>query len=77
MKRIQITVKLYASFTVNRFKTEQREFPDGTVIAEVAHQLGIPAKDLGVTLINGTHAGLRDPVRDGDVVSLMPLVGGG
>jgi molybdopterin converting factor small subunit len=74
---VQITVKLYASFKIGRFKSERRECPEGTLLVGVAGELGIPERDLGITLINGSHAKLHDPLNDGDVVSLMPRISGG
>ena len=37
----------------------------------------IPAEEVSILLINGFHSKPEDPVKDGDVVSLFPPVGGG
>lgn len=74
---MEIAVKLYASFRINRFRTEPLEFPEGTRLCDVAAHLAIPSRDLGIVLINGKHAALTDLLSEGDTVSLMPRIGGG
>ena len=39
--------------------------------------LSIPSEEVSILLINGFHSKPEDPVKDGDVVSLFPPVGGG
>jgi len=49
----------------------------GQTVTEVIETLGIPSVLVAVVLINGRQE-LKDYVlQDGDVVKLMPLVGGG
>ncbi|MBU5613878.1 MoaD/ThiS family protein [Geomonas azotofigens] len=74
---MQVTVKLFASLRYRWFEEETRQFPDGSTLLEVVDRIGIPKKELGITLINGSHASLQDVVLDGDVVALMPHIGGG
>jgi molybdopterin converting factor small subunit len=74
---MQVTVKLFASFRLRLFKEAAREYPDGAGVVDIVNDLGIPAKELGIVLVNGRHASLNDLVQDGDVVSLMPHIGGG
>ena len=74
---MKIEIKLLASIGVGRFKTEVREYPPATGISQVVRELGIPEKNIGVVLLNGQHASLEDSLKDGDTLSLLPLVGGG
>jgi len=74
---MQITVKLFASFRVGRFRSEARTFPATTTIGNVADELGIAERDIGIVLRNGAHASLSDAVHEGDTISLMPQIGGG
>jgi molybdopterin converting factor small subunit len=74
---MQVTVKLYASLRWKLFKEEAREYAAGATIADVAAALGIPGQDIGIMLINGSHAALDQVLHDGDVLSLMPRIGGG
>ena len=73
----QITVKLFASFRFKWFKEAVRECPPGTMILDIVTEIGIPVNELGIVLKNGLHATIHDTLQAGDVVSLMPLMGGG
>ena len=74
---MQVTVKLFASFRIKWFKETIKECPHGTEVIEIVKEIGIPVNELGIVLINGRHASLNDKLQDGDIVSLMPLIGGG
>lgn len=74
---MQITVKLFASFRLKWFKEAVKDCPPGTEIMDIVNEIRIPDHEIGIVLINGQHASLRDTLHDGDVVSLMPLMGGG
>ncbi len=77
MVSMNIEIKLLASLSLERFKTELREYPLATGVRQVVEDLGIPEKEIGIVLLNGQHASLADPLADGDSLSLLPLVGGG
>lgn len=74
---MKITVKLFASFRDNRFKVEQREYPEGTLCRNVMDELGLTEEEMGIVLINGRHASVDAQLKDGDTLSMFPLVGGG
>ena len=74
---MQITVKLFATLRTGRFSQELRSYPDGASCRQVAVDIGIPLEDLGIVLLNGRHASLGQVLRDGDCLSLFPLLGGG
>ncbi len=74
---MNITVKLFATFRNGRFKADQQERPEGTTGRTVMLDLGLTEEEMGVVLVNGRHAGLDDPLHEGDTLSLFPLVGGG
>ena len=74
---VQVMVKLFASFRRERFRTELRSYPAATAIREIVHELGIPAQDLGIVLLNGVHACVDTWVEQGDHLSLLPRIGGG
>ena len=50
---------------------------DGKTVDEVLHDLGIHPDLVAIVLINGRQAPKDAVVRDGDVVKLVPFVGGG
>ena len=74
---MKITVKLFASFRVGRFKEELRDYPAGTACGAVVAGVGIAEGELGIVLVNGRHAPVGRILQEGDALSLFPLVGGG
>lgn len=74
---MQVTLKLVGVFCIGRFKEERRSYPEMTTLSDIIGDLGIPLPLLGIILINGTHAGINDPFREGDTITLLPLIDGG
>lgn len=74
---MKIQIQLYASFRVGRFKDQVRDYPTGTTVGQVFKDLNLPEGDLGVVLVNGGHSSQVELLKDGDVLSFLPLVGGG
>ena len=68
---MQVTVKLYALFRWRLFREAVREYPPG------AADLEITETEIGIVLVNGLHADLGHILQEGDLVSLMPRIGGG
>ncbi|GFO66712.1 molybdopterin synthase sulfur carrier subunit [Geomonas limicola] len=74
---MQVTVKLFATFRNGRFKLEERELPEGTLVRQVVADLSLTDDEIGIIMINGRHGMLDQELLPGDVLSLFPLVGGG
>jgi sulfur-carrier protein len=74
---MQITVELHASFRIGRFKSQAISVAASAAIREIVLDLGIPEEDVGIVLLNGRHASLGQSPQEGDVVSLLPRIGGG
>lgn len=74
---MQVTVKLFANFRVNRFKQVIREYNSAITVGGVVEELSIPDKEVGIIFINGRNATMDQVLNDGDTLSLFPLVGGG
>lgn len=74
---MKITVKLFATFRIGRFKQDQRDYPEGALCRQVVADVGIPGEELGMILVNGRHATLDQALINGDCLSLFPLLGGG
>ena len=74
---MQITVKLFATLRIGRFRVEIRNYLEGTTVERVIDGLNIPDCQVIITLINGKHAKPEDVLSDGDVLSLLPVVSGG
>ncbi len=74
---MKITVKLFATLRIGRFKQEDRDYPDGFTCQQIAEDLGIKVDELGIVLVNGHHASVDHVLSDGDALSFLALVGGG
>jgi len=74
---MKMTIKLYGVFRIGRFREAARDYPPGTRVRQVMASLAIPDQLLGIVLVNGEHAGLDELLREGDVLSLLPLLDGG
>lgn len=74
---MKISVKLFATFRVGRFVTEEREYPPAITVGRIVGELGIPEQELGFILVNSRHAHLDQQLAEGDVIAIFPLLGGG
>lgn len=72
-----VTVKLFATYRIGRFKIEERDYPAGTTCAGIAADVGLDPAGIGIILVNGRHAEVDHPLQEGDILALFPLVGGG
>ena len=53
------------------------EMEEGTTIRQILSGLGVPESMPMITLVNGIHRDLEDPLHGGDVLSVFPPVAGG
>jgi molybdopterin synthase sulfur carrier subunit len=74
---MQVTIKLFANFRINRFKQETRKYDSKMTVGAIVEELGIPDSEVGIIFINGRNATLDQILTEGDTLSLFPLVGGG
>jgi sulfur-carrier protein len=74
---MQVTVRLFAGFRINRFKEETRQYDAPVTVKQVIAELGIPEAEVGIIFINGRNASIDQTLAEGDALSLFPLVGGG
>jgi len=74
---IKITVKLFATFRVDRFDIAEREYPSGTTVGNIVDELGLPREQLGILMVSNRHVDLDRELADGETLAIFPLVGGG
>ena len=74
---MQITVKLFASLRMGRFKAEQWELPSESTVDQVFSRLGLQSKEVSILRVNGRDVQDGHRLADGDVVTLFPPMGGG
>lgn len=74
---MKITIKLFASLQQGRFDVKIFEIHKKMKADDIRKMLKIPKKEKLILLINGRHADLHNAIKDGDTISLFPLLGGG
>jgi molybdopterin synthase sulfur carrier subunit len=74
---MMITVKLFANFREGRFKIDERTYPAGACVADVLRSLEIEESDVGMLFNRGRHVEADFALSEGDVLAIVPLVGGG
>ena len=72
-----IEVRLFAGLRQGRQKIYQMEPESIATVQDIMDRLSIDRKEVNILLINGFHQKPETPVKDEDVVSLFPAVGGG
>ena len=74
---MQIKVSLQGVIRIGSFKLKPLDFSEGYSAQKVIDDLQIPAKLLGIILINKVHAKATDILHDGNTLMLLPLLEGG
>lgn len=72
-----VEVKLFATFRKNRFKRKSMEVSEGFTLGGILKDLGIPADQAGILLVNGLSADVERVLAEDDVVAVFPAIGGG
>ena len=72
-----IEVRFFATLRDGRGKVMQIDAEKVAVAGDILRLCDIKPEEVAILLINGFHSKPEDPVKDGDVISLFPPVGGG
>ena len=72
-----IEVRLFAGLRQGRQKVYQMESGSVKTVQDIMDMLNIQRSEVNILLINGFHQKPETEVKDEDVVSLFPAVGGG
>ena len=72
-----IEVRLFAGLRQGRQKIYQMEPDSVRNVQDIMDVLSIQRSEVNILLINGFHQKPETPVKDEDIVSLFPAVGGG
>ena len=72
-----IEVRLFAGLRQGRQKVYQMESDSISTVQDIMDRLSIDRKEVNILLINGFHQKPETELKDGDIVSLFPAVGGG
>ena len=74
---IKVEVRLFANFREGREKKQVMEMKEDTTIYEVIKALDIKEEEVSIILLNGMDGSSDRKLKDGDILSLFPPVGGG
>jgi molybdopterin converting factor small subunit len=72
-----IEVRFFATLREGRGKIAQISAEEASAANDILRRFDIPEEEVSILLINGFHSKPGDSVKDGDVISLFPPVGGG
>ena len=72
-----IEVRLFAGLRQGRQKNYQMEAASVRNVQDIMDVLNIQRSEVNILLINGFHQKPETEVKDEDIVSLFPAVGGG
>ena len=72
-----VEVRLFAGLRQGRQKIYHMESDSVKNVQDIMDVLNIQRSEVNILLINGFHQKPETPVKDEDVVSLFPAVGGG
>lgn len=74
---MKIKVRLFATLRENRGKELMLSMQDKATPEDVIQELEIAKADVAILLVNGRDGDFAHELREGDVVSVFPPVGGG
>ncbi len=74
---MEIKVRLFATLRENRGKELMIKIANGDTVNQIIAELNIEKEEVAILLINGRDGLLDTPLKEGDVVSIFPPVGGG
>ena len=72
-----IEVRLFAGLRQGRQKVYEMESDSVHTVQDIMDRLSIDRREVNILLINGFHQKPETEVKDEDIVSLFPAVGGG
>ena len=74
---MKLEVRLFATFRDGREKKYFLDLNEDTIPRDVVNMLKIDEEEVAILLINGRDGKLDTILKDNDVLSLFPPVGGG
>ena len=72
-----IEVRFFATLRDGRGKIAQVPAAEAATAGDLLRRFEIPEEEVAILLINGFHSKPENSVKDGDIISLFPPVGGG
>lgn len=74
---MNIKVRVFAYLREGRDKETTMKIKDGDTVGDIIERLDIDYNYVSISLINGKNLPKETCLKDGDIVSLFPPIGGG
>lgn len=74
---MKIEIRLFATFREGRGKKQVLEITEDVNIIGILKILNINKEEVAILLLNGMDGGFDRKLKDGDILSIFPPVGGG
>lgn len=74
---MDIVVKLFANLRKDRFEQNKMSIQSNDTIGNVLKTLNIQEHEVTIIFLNGRHSTFEAQLKDGDILSFFPPVGGG
>jgi sulfur-carrier protein len=74
---MRVRVSLYSALRINRFAEDEVELPEGATVTDLANQLQLALKDIGIVMVNARSGTFQQKLQPGDRITLIPPIGGG
>ncbi|CEI73257.1 MULTISPECIES: MoaD/ThiS family protein [Romboutsia] len=74
---MKIEIRLFATFREGREKKQVLEIAEDMNIIDILKILNIDKEEVSILLLNGMDGGFDRKLKDGDILSIFPPVGGG
>ena len=74
---MRVRVSLYSALRIDRFAEEEVELPEGATVTDLANQLQLALKDIGIVMVNARSGTFQQTLQPGDRITLIPPIGGG
>jgi len=74
---MKVEIRLFATFRDGRERKYFLDLSEGTTTRDIVKMLKIDEEEVAILLINGRDGQLDTILKDNDVLSLFPPVGGG
>ena len=74
---MELEIKLFANLRKFNPLLDKIKLDEGTTVLELLERAGIPPSEVAIVLVDGRHAKLDQPLRDGETVAVFPPIAGG
>jgi sulfur carrier protein ThiS len=74
---MDVEIRLFETLKKHQPAGGKVRLPAGSRVSDLLEALGIDTDDVGVLMVNRADGRFDQPLRDADVVTLIPPIGGG